>query len=168
MSNKKDKIISKEKLTTKAEQKLIKQTLLTSNITTTNNSEGEIKEIKEAKEAKNINTNEEARLKLKNEKTPSNTLDNEGGNTNTNTNDNGNINTNNTNSIGKLNTKIPIFKCTSKKKLSKELDTKRNSRWNSWTRDEKVCFYEVIANASSGPLNLQKLFKIMNEVSISL
>ena len=47
-----------------------------------------------------------------------------------------------------------------------DTDTAGNSRWNSWTRDEKVCFYEIIAHASSQPLCLQKLFKVMNEVSI--
>ena len=50
-----------------------------------------------------------------------------------------------------------------KLKANEEKKKKKNSGWDSWTRVEKVSFYEVIANACSGALTLQKIFKIMND-----
>ena len=40
---------------------------------------------------------------------------------------------------------------------------KKRKIWDSWTREEKILFYEAIANGSAGALSLQNLFKTMNE-----
>ena len=47
----------------------------------------------------------------------------------------------------------------------KENKEKRN--WKSWSPQEKILFYEIIANGGNYS-SLQKLFKTMNDVSISL
>lgn len=52
----------------------------------------------------------------------------------------------------------------SKTNKNKKRDRKRKV-WDSWSREEKVLFYEAIANGSSGARSLQNLFKTMNEVS---
>ena len=45
----------------------------------------------------------------------------------------------------------------------KEIKEKRN--WKSWSPQEKILFYEIIANGGNYS-SLQKLFKTMNDVSI--
>ena len=46
----------------------------------------------------------------------------------------------------------------------KENKEKRN--WKSWSPQEKILFYEIIANGGNYS-SLQKLFKTMNDVSIN-
>jgi hypothetical protein len=48
---------------------------------------------------------------------------------------------------------------------AKENKEKRN--WKSWSPQEKLLFYEIIANGGNYS-SLQKLFKTMNDVSIYL
>ena len=46
-----------------------------------------------------------------------------------------------------------------------EEDTKEKRRiWKSWSTQEKIMFYQIIANAGNKG-NLSNLFKLMNEVS---
>ena len=47
----------------------------------------------------------------------------------------------------------------------KEIKEKRN--WKSWSPQEKILFYEIIANGGNYS-SLQKLFKTMNDVRIFL
>ena len=47
--------------------------------------------------------------------------------------------------------------------LAHELGIKRKKDWKSWSSDEKVLFYEAIANGENFT-SLQKLFKTMNDV----
>ena len=47
------------------------------------------------------------------------------------------------------------------KETSKEIKEKRN--WKSWSPQEKILFYEIIANGGNYS-SLQKLFKTMNDV----
>ena len=47
----------------------------------------------------------------------------------------------------------------------KENKEKRN--WKSWSPQEKILFYEIIANGGNYG-SLQKLFKTMNDVSINI
>ena len=48
---------------------------------------------------------------------------------------------------------------------TKENKEKRN--WKSWSPQEKILFYEIIANVENYS-SLQKLFKTMNDVSINV
>ena len=48
---------------------------------------------------------------------------------------------------------------------TKENKEKRN--WKSWSPQEKILFYEIIANGENYS-SLQKLFKTMNDVSINI
>ena len=53
-----------------------------------------------------------------------------------------------------------INESNSKDKPHKE---KKGKKWNCWSREEKLLFYEAITNGTNGALSLQKLFKTMNE-----
>jgi hypothetical protein len=60
--------------------------------------------------------------------------------------------------IKQVNEKQKIFD--TEKKRTRD---KKRKVWDSWTREEKVLFYEAIANGTSGARSLQNLFKSMNE-----
>ena len=46
-------------------------------------------------------------------------------------------------------------------------ENKEKRNWKSWSRQEKILFYEIIANGENYG-SLQKLFKTMNDVSINI
>ena len=52
-------------------------------------------------------------------------------------------------------------------KKIKEKQPQRKKEWKSWSSQEKLMFYELIANGGNYS-SLQKLFKTMNDVKINL
>lgn len=49
-------------------------------------------------------------------------------------------------------------------RLQKHKEEKQKKGWDSWTKEEKVLFYEAIANGSTSASSLQNLFKTMKDV----